>query len=62
MTVYYQCDTSAYTKDEGGVPFLEFLYSYENGAKKFNRNDSLLEFSAEYKQKYTNLKGCINGY
>lgn len=56
MMVYYQCDTAAYTADEGGLRFLEKLYHYENGSKVMNGREDLLQFSPKYWDLYLELK------
>lgn len=58
LTIYYQCDVAAYTKDDGGIPFLEFLFSYEAGAKKISSNGLLL-FSPTLEEKYSQLKQML---
>jgi hypothetical protein len=60
LSVYYQCDTASYTKDEGGFPFLESLFQYNNGQKLFNTNEGLLKFSEKHQIKYLDLLKHIN--
>ena len=62
LTVYYQCDVASYTKDAGGLPFLEHLFEYYNGEKKYNRETKLLQFSATYFLKYKLLFDKISEY
>lgn len=59
--VFYQCDTAAYTKDDGGIPYLEHVYNYKNGRKSFNKSDCLLEFSPKFSRLYFKLKKSICG-
>lgn len=57
--IYYQCDIAAYTKDAGGLKFLEHLFYYQSGEKVFDSNECLLKFSPKYQQKYHQLKEKI---
>lgn len=52
LSVYYQCDVASYTGDAGGIPYLEFLFEYQNGEKIYCEKDKLLKFSKVYSQKY----------
>ena len=61
LTVYYQCDIASYTKDAGGLRYLEYLFYYQNAAKVFNEELKLLQFSASLNVKYTKLKNKIVG-
>jgi len=54
-SVYYQCDVASYTKDAGGLPYLEHLFEYQNGSKVFNEKTNLLKFSELYEQRYDDL-------
>lgn len=56
MLVYYQCDTAAYTIDEGGLKFLERLFEYQGGNKIFVEDNGLLKFSPIYHQRYQKLE------
>ena len=58
-TVYYQCDTAAYTADAGGYKFLEHLFSYESGQKVFDEEAGMLRFSDKYREMYNRLKDEI---
>ena len=57
--IYYQCDTSAYTSDGGGIRYLEYLFVYENGRKIFDNNEGLIRMSSMYWEKYFTLKNAI---
>lgn len=57
--VYYQCDIAAYTKDAGGLKFLEYLFYYQGEEKVFDSNESLLKFSPKHQQMYHQLKEKI---
>jgi len=57
--IYYQCDTSAYTSDGGGLRYLEYLFVYENGRKIFDNNEGLIRMSSMYWEKYFTLKNAI---
>jgi len=59
MTIYYQCDTASYTKDSGGIPFLERLFLYRNGRKVFNPGKSRLEFSQQYDHKFRAIEAQL---
>lgn len=57
--VLYQCDIASYTKDAGGLKYLEHMFLYENNEKKFNEEDGLLAMSANYWSRYEQLKTII---
>jgi hypothetical protein len=59
LTIYYQCDTASYTKDSGGIPFLERLFLYRNERKVFNPGKSRLEFSKKYDHKFGTLEAQL---
>jgi len=55
LSVYYQCDIASYTKDAGGCKYLEYLFSYNDGEKSFNKDLKLLQFSPKYHKKFVSL-------
>ena len=54
--ILYQCDIASYTKDAGGLKYLEHMFIYENNNKVFNNEYGLLYMSAEYWSRYEQLK------
>lgn len=62
VSVYYQCDIASYTKDAGGLPYLEHLFKYQNGQKVCDKNSKLLVFSSVFKERYDQLKEKILEY
>ncbi len=61
LTTYYQCDAGSYTKDAGGLKFLEYLFKYENNLKVYNEEENRLLFSSQFEEKYQQLKIQILG-
>lgn len=59
LSVYYQCDVASYTRDAGGIPYLEHLFEYQNGEKAYCEETHLLKFSEVYVQKYRILSNRI---
>ena len=57
--ILYQCDVASYTKDAGGLKYLEHLFEYKDGEKVFNEEDGLISMSPEFKERYDTLKSCI---
>lgn len=57
--VLYQCDIASYTKDAGGLKYLEHMFVYENKEKTFDEENGLLAMSAEYWSRYEQLKSLI---
>lgn len=57
--VLYQCDIASYTKDAGGLKYLEHMFVYENKEKTFDEETGLLAMSAEYWSRYEQLKSVI---
>lgn len=55
LSVYYQCDVASYTKDAGGIKYLEYLFAYQNGDKMFDENLKLLIFSSTFYARYLSL-------
>jgi len=55
LSVYYQCDVASYTKDAGGLHYLEHLFEYQNGLKVYNGNTKLLKFSSIFEERYNQL-------
>jgi hypothetical protein len=53
--LYYQCDIAAYTKDAGGLPFLEQLFHYNNGKKVISNDNGFLQFSSSLNEKLIDL-------
>ncbi|GGW61418.1 PIN domain-containing protein [Winogradskyella epiphytica] len=62
LSVYYQCDVASYTKDAGGLPYLEHLFEYENGLKSYCSKTNLLVFSAIFQERYNRLYSRISEY
>ncbi len=56
LTVYYQCDIAAYTKEAGGLAYLEHLFSYQNDKKIFDGHTKMLKFNPILEGKYNELK------
>ena len=61
LSVYYQCDVASYTKDAGGLKYLEYLFDYHNGLKIYDENSKLLKFSSNFQPKYIALLNKITG-
>ena len=59
LTIYYQCDAGSYTKDAGGLPFLERLFLYTNGSKTMDSEKGVLRFSPIFETKYRTLETAI---
>ena len=59
LMIYYQCDIASYTEDAGGIKFLEHLFTYQNGAKVFDKEEGLLKMSTKYWEMYKHLKNEI---
>ena len=57
--VLYQCDIASYTKDAGGLKYLEHMFVYENNEKTFDEVNGLLAMSADYWSRYEQLKSVI---
>ena len=57
--VLYQCDIASYTKDAGGLKYLEHMFVYENNEKSFDEENGLLTMSAVYWNRYEQLKSVI---
>ena len=57
--VLYQCDIASYTKDAGGLKYLEHMFVYENNEKTFDEENGLLSMSADYWSRYEQLKSVI---
>jgi rRNA-processing protein FCF1 len=55
LSVYYQCDIASYTKDAGGLPYLEHLFEYQNGLKVYHEKTKLLKFSNIFHERYNQL-------
>lgn len=62
LSVYYQCDIASYTRDAGGIAYLEHLFEYQNGFKVYSEKSNLLIFNNLYSQRYNLLfeKICDN--
>ena len=58
--ILYQCDIASYTKDAGGLKYLEHMFVYEDGEKEFDENNGIIAMSEEYADRYVNLKRSIN--
>lgn len=61
LSVYYQCDVASYTKDAGGLKYLEYLFDYHNDLKIYDENTKLLKFSSSFQSKYIALLNKIKG-
>lgn len=61
LSVYYQCDVASYTKDAGGIRYLEYLFEYNNGLKIYDDSSKLLKFSSNFQHKFIALSNKING-
>ena len=59
--ILYQCDISSYTKDAGGLKYLEHMFEYKDGEKIFNDEEGIITMSSEYAERYNLLKLEING-
>lgn len=59
LTIYYQCDAASYTKDAGGIRYLEHLFAYERGQKTLNVPKGILKFSPIFEAKYNELEKAI---
>lgn len=57
--VLYQCDIASYTKDAGGLKYLEHMFVYENNEKSFDEENGLLAMSTDYWNRYEQLKSAI---
>jgi len=60
LSVYYQCDIASYTRDAGGIAYLENLFEYQNEFKVYNNETNLLKFSDLFAQRYNLLYDKIN--
>lgn len=56
LMIYYQVDIASYTKDAGGIPFLEHLFEYEGNKKKFEKSYGLLKFASREEKKFIILQ------
>ena len=58
--ILYQCDIASYTKDAGGLEYLEHMFVYDDaGEKTFNENENLLNMAPEYWGRYLQLKSSL---
>lgn len=57
--VLYQCDIASYTKDAGGLKYLEHMFLYEDNEKEFDEENGLLAMSADYWGRYEQLKSLM---
>lgn len=55
LSVYYQCDVASYTRDSGGIAYLEHLFEYQNGFKVYCEKTNLLKFMNLFAQRYSLL-------
>lgn len=60
LSVYYQCDVASYTKDAGGIAYLEHLFEYQNGFKVYSEKYNLLNFSDLHANKFNLLYDKIH--
>lgn len=58
--VLYQCDIASYTKDAGGLKYLEHMFVYEDNEKEFDEENGLLAMSADYWCRYEQLKSVMH--
>lgn len=58
--ILYQCDIASYTKDAGGLKYMEHMFVYDDGNKTFDNDNGIIAMSDEYMGKYINLKEAIN--
>ena len=54
--ILYQCDIASYTKDAGGLKYLEHMFVYDNGEKMFDDEYGILLMSPVYKERYEQLR------
>ena len=59
LSIYYQSDTGSYTKDAGGLYFLEHLFAYSKEAKIFDIEKQLLKFSPVIELKFSELQKSV---
>lgn len=59
LTVYYQVDAGSYTKDAGGLPYLEHLFEYKDGSKVLFYDNTRLIFAKEFEEKYLALRNKL---
>lgn len=59
LTIYYQVDAGSYTKDAGGLPYLEHLFDYKDGSKVLYNDNTRLIFAKEYEEKYLALQSSL---
>lgn len=59
--ILYQCDISSYTKDAGGLKYLEHMFEYEDGEKVFDDKEGIIVMSSEYIERYNLLKSEVDG-
>lgn len=59
LTIYYQVDAGSYTKDAGGLPYLEHLFDYKDGSKVLCNDNTRLIFAKEYEEKYLALRSKL---
>lgn len=62
LSAYYQCDIASYTKDAGGIAYLEYLFEYDNGNKIFSKKTKLLTLKNNYQLRYDMLFNKINEF
>ena len=59
LSVYYQCDVASYTRDAGGIAYLEHLFEYQNGVKVYCEKTNLLKFKNQSLERYSQLHSKI---
>lgn len=59
LVIYYQSDVASYTKDAGGLRFLEWLFEYNGNTKVFDKKTNRLKFSDRIETKFKNLKLAV---
>lgn len=59
--ILYQCDISSYTKDAGGLKYLEHMFEYKNSEKIFDDKEGIIVMAPKYNELYHILKTEIYG-
>lgn len=59
MTVLYQVDASSYTKDAGGLPYIEHIFVYNSDVKDYDKANNMLRFSNKFAILYSNVQKAL---
>ena len=59
--ILYQCDIASYTKDAGGLEYLEHMFEYKNNEKVFDDDKGIILMSELYATRYNQLIAAIYG-